>query len=198
MPIEILIAPAAPAAESAGDFWKYGLPVVSLVVGIILKWLLDLVTDGKREKAAKRERAEERRDLLRARLADSERTNLLALQPLVMQYLRALVLSHDEAAVAARTDGVWSLARAHEGERMARMAKMSMMEIRTRLHDRGLADDLSNIASDLRFSIARDAREALDALNEITLRAVQVVERMGEKIRSLEASELAIVEGNEA
>nr|MBH1517169.1 hypothetical protein [Stenotrophomonas maltophilia] len=89
MPVEILIAPAAPAAEAVGTFWKVGLPIITLLLGFLLKAGFDYFMEGDREERQKRLRKEQRFDAIRMRRLDSERENLLALQPLIVAYIRA-------------------------------------------------------------------------------------------------------------
>lgn len=115
MPIEILIAPAAPAAEAAGNFWKYGLPVVSLIAGILLKWGLDLALEGRRDAAQAAKRMVERRDSLKARQTELERSNLLALQILLARHVRGLFVAKAEAEAAMEKTGNWKVERSGPG-----------------------------------------------------------------------------------
>ncbi|MBH1494711.1 hypothetical protein JY423_09310 [Stenotrophomonas maltophilia] len=191
MPIEILIAPAAqavPAAESASEFWKYGLPVVSLVVGILLKWLLDLFTDGKRAQAARNERVEERRDLLRARLAEAERTNLLALQKIVV----SLLLAGRTIRIArsnAQPDGTnWFKAEVDpqldiELNRLA--AELSPLSVR--LHTADVAGQLNMFMGAFWEALSADtAREAWDLWRQVEALHGELQRLAGMTIKALE------------
>ncbi|QZN81655.1 hypothetical protein K5K93_04260 [Stenotrophomonas sp. DR822] len=74
-------APAASAAASAGDDWKWLVPVATLILGFGLKWLQDHLTEKGRRRHAKELRREQRYDALRMRRIDAERANLISVQP---------------------------------------------------------------------------------------------------------------------
>ncbi len=81
-------APATTAATSAYD-WKWLVPVATLIIGFVLKWLQDHFTEQSRRKHDQALRRDQRRDALRIQKHDAERENLLALQPLVVELLAA-------------------------------------------------------------------------------------------------------------
>ncbi|MCR8714781.1 hypothetical protein [Stenotrophomonas indicatrix] len=80
-------APAATAAASAGDDWKWLVPVITLLLGFGLKWLQDHLTEKGRRKHDHELRREQRYDALRMRRLEAERANLLTLQPLVVAFV---------------------------------------------------------------------------------------------------------------
>lgn len=82
-------APAATAAASAGDDWKWLVPVATLILGFGLKWFQDHFTEKARRKRDDELRRQQRYDALRMRRLEAERANLLALQPLVIAFMRA-------------------------------------------------------------------------------------------------------------
>ncbi|MFE3970727.1 hypothetical protein CEK00_04560 [Stenotrophomonas maltophilia] len=82
-------APASTAAASAGYDWKWLVPVATLILGFGLKWLQDHITEKDRRRHAEILRREQRYDALRMRRLDAERENLLALQPMVIAFMRA-------------------------------------------------------------------------------------------------------------
>jgi hypothetical protein len=82
-------APAANAAASDAYDWKWLVPVATLILGFGLKWFQDHVTEKGRRRHEKLLRREQRYDALRMRRLDAERSNLLAMQPLVVALFRA-------------------------------------------------------------------------------------------------------------
>lgn len=82
-------APAATAAANNGDDWKWLVPVATLLLGFGLKWVQDHVTEKARQKRDDGLRRQQRYDALRMRRLEAERANLLALQPLVVAFMRA-------------------------------------------------------------------------------------------------------------
>lgn len=82
-------APAATAAASGGDDWKWLVPVITLILGFGLKWFQDYLTEKGRRRHDKELRREQRYDVLRMRRLEAERANLLELQPLVVAFVRA-------------------------------------------------------------------------------------------------------------
>ncbi|MEN5271818.1 hypothetical protein [Stenotrophomonas lactitubi] len=191
MPIEILIAPAAPAVESAGDFWKYGLPVVSLVAGILLKWVLDGALERRRDAAQEAKRLAERRDALKARQADVERSNLLALQPLMSRHVRGVFLTLDEAKAAMAEAQVWKVPRSGPGAEESRVARFEMTPIRARLHNRELAQEITEFVA-----LHIDDTESKGAANLITMQIARqfdsISAKIGDEIRRLEDAELQL------
>lgn len=83
------VAPAATAAASADNDWKWLVPVATLILGFGLKWFQDYITERHRRKHERVLRREQRFDQLRARRVDAERANLLELQPLIVNFVQA-------------------------------------------------------------------------------------------------------------
>lgn len=191
MPIEILIAPAAPAVESAGDFWKYGLPVVSLVAGILLKWVLDVALERRRDAAQEAKRLAERRDALKARQADLERSNLLALQTLLARHVRGLFVLLKEAEVAMAKTNKWEVDRNGPGGEESRVARFEMAPIRARLHNRELANELTELVQ-MHIDESKSANDAKLVLFQIGQRFDALNTKIGDEIRRLEDAELQL------
>lgn len=95
--LEVLFVATARAVPAAAGYdWKWMVPVATLILGFGLKWLQDHVTEKGRRHHDRVLRREQRFDLLRSRRIDAERANLLALQPLVLQLMRAAVVGYME------------------------------------------------------------------------------------------------------
>ncbi|TGW16814.1 hypothetical protein E4417_16435 [Stenotrophomonas maltophilia] len=194
MALEILIASAAPAAESTGDFWKYGLPVVSLILGILLKWLLDWSTEGRRERAAKELRIEQRRDVLQSRLTDAERANLLELQPLLSEVMAGIVVAHNRAIDAfqdAQGQHPWLIPRDGQGSEQARLATLKAAPIRVRLHARDLSARISAVLNDDSVFQAKSPQASTEAVTQLMKKFIAVQEAIGAEIRRLETVDLS-------
>ncbi|KZE52989.1 hypothetical protein J3A72_003136 [Stenotrophomonas sp. PvP093] len=89
-------APAASAAASAGDDWKWLVPVATLILGFGLKRFQDHLTEKGRRRHAKELRREQRYDALRMRRIDAERANLISVQPLLLKLMRTAAVVHLE------------------------------------------------------------------------------------------------------
>ena len=193
MPIEILIAPAASAAEAAGNFWKYGLPVVSLIAGILLKWGLDLALEGRRDAAQAAKRMVERRDSLKARQTELERSNLLALQILLARHVRGLFVAKAEAEAAMEKTGNWKVERSGPGGEESREARFEMAPIRARLHNRELANEVTALVC-VHIDDTESKPEANLRLMQIGERFDTLTTKIGEEIRRLEDAELQLAD----
>lgn len=192
MPVEILIAPAAPVAESASDFWKYGLPVVSLVAGILLKWLLDLALERRRDSAQEAKRLVERRDALKARRVEAERANLITLLPLVVSLLRAGRRLRAERTKKWRdAESYWYEIEVDPEIRAgpARIAS-DIVPIRARLHSEKVRAQFDQFINSLWHALsAETANEASSRWVEVEATYKFVAEAAGDEIRRLEDEE---------
>ncbi|HIE1099860.1 MULTISPECIES: hypothetical protein [Stenotrophomonas] len=128
-------APAATAAASDGSDWKWLVPVATLIIGFGLKWLQDHFTERSRRKHEATQRREQRYDALRMRRLDAERQNLLALQPLMVRFVRAAtVLAHQReysvglGNVRSSSDG------SPEAKEELRLSSAELVPFQARIH----------------------------------------------------------------
>lgn len=156
MPIEILIAPAAPAAESAGDFWKYGFPILTLILGFGMKAGFDYFMEGRRDGKQSRHRWEQRYDALRLRRLEAERENLLALQPLMVRFVRAatIVMHQRQTMVAAGSN--WGQAMASDqAKEELRVSAAELVPFHARIHTEQVVAALNAV-----IKVVMDAMDA--------------------------------------
>lgn len=189
MPIEILIAPAAPAAptaDSVSDLVKYGVPVGTLILGIVLKAAMDEFSAWRKEKKAAKSEAERRKYEQEQRVRDRERENLLHLLPLLTDARDAIHAMHqawpgqqagDTKAMIAMNDALAKLGT----------TQSTMIEISARLHTESVVDDLL-----VMFKAAAGIAEALDgqdakrAFRDATSANTSAAKTVGQRIRALE------------
>lgn len=184
-----------PAVPSADSDWKWLVPVITLVIGFGLKWLQDSVTERSRDKKAFLLRQALRVDALKARRAESERANLLELQPLFTQAMQGLVLAFQAAQQQALVTGAWHIPESSPHVLQNREARMKMQPIISRLHNRVLARQLQDShgwGKDIVLSL--DEETANRALLICLLGSTELMNAIGAEIRLSEAEELAIVE----
>lgn len=117
--------PAATAAAGGTYDWKWLVPVATLLLGFGLKWVQDHFTEKARQKRDDGLRRQQRYDALRMRRLEAERANLLALQPLVLAFMRAAT---DAYKVKMKAFGEGGVAAAYlPGSSMERDAALQAM-----------------------------------------------------------------------
>lgn len=125
-----------PPGASGGIAW-------GALLGVALGWALKAVSDFLLERRRRRDAAEARReqrfDALRSRRIEAERANLLALQPMVTDFMVAGALC--SRASRRPLDSGELVGEEFESKREAmRVQAATMMAIRARLHDRDIAE----------------------------------------------------------
>ncbi|QNG72801.1 hypothetical protein EIELFIGP_01609 [Stenotrophomonas maltophilia] len=126
----------SPPGASGGIAW-------GALFGVALGWALKAISDFLLERRRRRDAAEARReqrfDALRSRRIEAERANLLALQPMVTDFMVAGALC--SRAHRRLSDSGDLVGEEFEAKREAmRVQAASMMAIRARLHDREIAE----------------------------------------------------------
>lgn len=155
-------APAITAGASAGDDWKWLVPVATLILGFGLKWLQDHITEKGRRRHEKELRREQRFDLLRNRRIDAERANLLALQPLVLQLMRAAAVGYmeDLRSYQDHENRHWGRNRlSAAADESIRQANADLVPLRGRIHTAEVSGRL-NALIDLLWRLAKVDTEA--------------------------------------
>ncbi len=196
MPIEILIAPAAPSVESAGNFWKYGLPVVSLILGILLKWVLDYAIERRRDAAQRTLRLEQRRDLLKTRRLDAERSNLIAVQAAAVNLLQAGRDLRVARLNAPQPKESWHRALvAPELESEAQRCAAQLLPLSTRLHTPDVAGQVNLFLGEFWKSVgAYSAKESWSLWQGAEAEFAALQRLAGKAIRDLEDERQQLVD----
>ncbi|WP_368865205.1 hypothetical protein [Stenotrophomonas maltophilia] len=128
-------SPGGAAAPPGGVAWG---ALLGIVIGWILKTATDVFMEHRRRREAAEARREQRFDALRSRRIEAERANLLALQPMVTDFM--LAGAYCSRAPRHVTDQGDLVGAEFEDQREAmRLQSAAMMSIRARLHDREIA-----------------------------------------------------------
>lgn len=182
--------PAIIATASAGADWKWLVPVATLILGFGLKWLQDHFTEKGRRHHDKVLRREQRFDLLRSRRIDAERANLLALQPLVLQLMRAAVVGYMEDLRSYQDQGRrhWGRSRlSAEADESLRRANADLVPLRARIHTTEVSSRLNTLVGLLSgLATVKTEAEATQIWATGGLMHDELQELIGKQIRLLE------------
>lgn len=165
------------------------------LLGVVLGWLLKTLTDYFMEKRRRQDaasgRREQRFDALRNRRIESERANLLALQPLVQDFLRAGALCsraprelHERSLTGLEFD-------AHlEGMRVQSAA---ILPVRARLHDRQIAALLAQLTRAGMQAVQQvEVKDSIRFWDDVIQIGRDVQESIGVAIRTLEDEQVQL------
>lgn len=170
-------------------------PVVTLVVGALLKGGFDFVTEGRKVAAEKAIRLEKRKEAILMQRIESQRKTLGELQAALSDLVRYASLGHLSDAKVFRETGVWG--RGVLSEQLTEETRATFREVsllRVRVHDerlRVIVADLSSLCSRIPIAISFEdsQRAVLDAGNLF----VDANELIGEALRALEKDEQALL-----
>jgi hypothetical protein len=146
--IALVLIPSSVRSQPSGGLfdWSSLLPVAALILGFVLKWVQDFVTERKRDRRQDELRAAQRKDELDAQKQAAERANLLALQPLISANGRAMLASIALATARTKVGKPWSVTAECPQYEKARQARMDIWPIASRLHNQSISTELSEIA----------------------------------------------------
>lgn len=181
-------APAATAAASAGDDWKWLVPVATLILGFGLKWLQDHVTEKGRRRHERDLRREQRYDQLRMRRLDAERTNLLALQPMVLRLVRAGNAAKKEQDAMFRQGVGWlEIKFSAEIDQELQLSALDLIPLESRIHTAEVANSLGDVVNRVWAMLAAPTKAESDRLfDEISRPHNHLHSVMGTAIKRLE------------
>ena len=191
-------APATTAAASAGDDWKWLVPVATLILGFGLKWIQDYLTEKGRRNHEKELRREQRFDLMRNRRIEAERANLLALQPLVGNLMRAVAVGYLEDYRCYRAEGGknWGNNRLPpEADEAIRRANADLVPLRARVHTRSVSTALNELVDLLSgLVLVKSEREATEIWRTGGALHYELEELVGKHIKALEDENQVLVD----
>ncbi|WP_312786052.1 hypothetical protein [Stenotrophomonas indicatrix] len=181
-------APAATAAASAGDHWKWLVPVATLILGFGLKWLQDHVTEKDRRRHEGDLRREQRYDQLRMRRLDAERTNLLALQPMVLRLVRAGNAAKKEQDAMFRQGVGWlKIKFSPEIDQEVQLSALDLIPLESRIHTAEVANLLGDVVDRVWAMLSAPTKAESDRLfDEISQPHNRLHSVMGIAIKRLE------------
>lgn len=176
-------ASAVPAAT-----W---FPVLTLVLGIVLKGVFDALADGRARKREVEARRDQRRETLAIRRAEFERTTLLQLQEAVARHGRAVGRSHYEDVMAVRSGAQWRKSRlSDEVNNLLLQAQNEAVMLRERVRDdrvRELAAEFSSLCTDA--VLARDEESSMRRVSIAIDKQRELHDAIGSALRRLDTDE---------
>ncbi len=179
---------AATAAAGGTYDWKWLVPVATLLLGFGLKWVQDHFTEKDRRKHDEKMRRDQRYDALRMRRLDAERSNLLAMQPLVVALFRAgsrLYEAKNQAMVLGRS---WADAPVDAELKIepGRIAS-ELVPIRARLHSSNVVDEFDEFIDFMWDALSADTIDEARGKWRVVQNAFKIVSgAIGEATRHLE------------
>lgn len=170
--------------EGASQFNTW-FPVLTLVLGAVLKGLGDVVIEGRKARAEREARAEERKDAAAARWAQFQREALLELQDAAQALARATGRAHHDDTMAYRHTGVWGKNKVSpEANDGALDGHTKLAKFLVRVDDeevRRLARDLSTACAS--HAISKSEADAQHVMGQGIELSAQLHERIGELLR---------------
>ncbi|MEN5393849.1 hypothetical protein [Stenotrophomonas sp. TWI377] len=165
------------------------------LAGVFLGWLLKVIGDhfmeNSRRKDALASRREVRLDTLRARRIESERANLLSLQPMVTDFMRAGSLcSRAPRSLSAHQLVGEDFERHLEA---MRLQASFMLPVRSRLHDRKIAEMLGRLAAAGMNAVQQiDFEDSATSWKSVSPVGRELQEEIGSAIRMLEDEQVQL------
>ena len=171
-------------------------PVLTLVIGIVLKGVLDALSDKRTARREREARNEERRDAIRLRRVDNQRATLLEFQEAVSTLIRCAASAHLQDFEAHKKGAEWQKNLiSNDLAEALRLAQMRVNLLRVRVQSeqiRELAKVLVRKLTELSMTPNLLAAEA--ALQHATRLTVELQESAGTALRSLDHDESQIVD----
>ncbi|WP_445979099.1 hypothetical protein [Stenotrophomonas muris] len=186
----VRVSCAATGANDAYD-WKWLVPVITLILGFVLKWFQDYLTEKGRRRHDKELRREQRYDVLRMRRLEAERANLLTLQPMVTHLVRQCSLCHMERVLAASSpdSSGWEKSRISKDlNEDFRKALADLVPLRARLHSSDVSTLLDALISDVveTQSVRTGQEQAEEIWFGLSDKYEELQKLIGNHIRALE------------
>lgn len=167
-------------------------PVITLILGAVLKGVFDLLTERRSENRNRRARIEQRRDTLQAKRIEFQQATLLEVQEVTARLVRMAgrINVHDE--MQFRATGDWHGSRLpEEVDQGFLVEQTSFNRLRVRIRDdqaREVAKQFSEAI--VNSTLARSQSEAQAHLHEMMGYLITFSERVGVLLRELEIEEI--------
>lgn len=169
-------------------------PVVTLLLGAILKALFDAMTDRRLERRERAARQEARRDAIRLRHSEFQRATLLELQDAIVTLARFTGQSHYQDLVAYRTEGTWQREPNTEDVSEGFLKSQQLLsKLRVRVSNdriRGLTKEVSSACADAVH--APDEKSATLALGRMSDVLSELQENIGDMLRGLDEADATV------
>jgi hypothetical protein len=166
-------------------------PVVTLIIGVVLKAGFDALADRRAAAREREARLEQRLNTVRVRRADFQRSTLLELQESISSLMRYTGQSNHEDVVAYRKTGVWKKQYlTDEVDEGFRASQVNVSRLRVRVRDENIRELVELFSQACVNSVLADSE--LAAQSEMLHMAsvlAQAHERIGFVLRSLDDDE---------
>jgi hypothetical protein len=166
-------------------------PVVTLIIGVVLKAVFDMLTDRRTALREREARQDQRRDALRLKRVEFQRATLLELQEAISQLARFAGQAHHQDLLAYRGSGAWRKRPLTEEVNQGFLtAQTSVGRLRVRVGDqrvRQLAELLSTVCTNAVLSANEGASE--HALRDMMAVLTDLQEQIGAILRNLDDDE---------
>jgi hypothetical protein len=166
-------------------------PVVTLIIGAVLKAVFDMMTDRRTARREREARQDQRRDALRLKRVEFQRATLLELQKAISQLARFTGQAQHQDLLAYRGSGAGRKQLLTEEVNQGFLsAQTSVGRLRVRVRDqrvRQLAELLSTACTNVVLSTNEAASE--HALRQVTSALTDLQEQIGAILRNLDDDE---------
>lgn len=170
-------------------------PVVTLIAGIALKAVFDWLSDGRKDAIEHRVRVEKRKEALLMQRIESQRKLLPELQEAISEIVRCAGRVNLCDIESSRSSGEWGkdlLPSDLNEESRAAFRSVTLYSVRVQNDElRKAIADLSSTCTQV--TLASSEEESNSLLNDASFKYVAVNELIGGVLRSLDASENAII-----
>jgi hypothetical protein len=167
-------------------------PVVTLIIGAVLKAVFDMMTDRRTARREREARQDQRRDALRLKRVEFQRATLLELQEAISQLARFTAQAHDQDVSAYRGSGAWRKQLLTEEVNQGFLsAQTSLGGLRVRVRDqqvRQLAELLSTACTNVVLSTNEAASEH-GLFRQVMPALTDLQEQIGAILRNLDDDE---------
>ena len=201
MKIEQLMLTIVRCADKADSGWfQSAAPIVLPIITLILGFLLKMAEDAYRAKGKKQEdlrkteadrelRKEAYREEQSERLRERELANLLALQPLTFNLVRAYAKHYLADLANYRSTQKWGVDLVGDVSEEYRLALQSVLPIEARLHSRDVAAHLKALRKAMGKGVLTKDKATADALYDEAADLFEVLQSaLGEEVRRLESA----------
>ena len=168
-------------------------PVVTLVIGVLLKALFDAWTENRRSALDKLLRVEKRKEIILLQRIDLQRKALGDLQIALTDMMRGTAVTHLADVKSLGQTGEWGAIQPSDVGDASRAAFREVTIMKVRVRDervRSLVDEIASLCSAVGY--AQTFEEAEEAFFLAGSLYTGVNEAIGESLRALENDEQAL------
>src|SRR3989339_699152 len=175
-------------ADVSGVPTQTWFPVVTLIIGLVLKGFFDFLTDSRTVKREREARSEQRRDTIHLQRVDFQRTTLLELQESAHRLSRLTVKTHLHYEAEYSKTGEWQRQELPEGvDEDLREAHSRVSLLRVRIRDeeaRKLAEAFISSCVSVNFASSKEAAYSA-FMTQMPFSHEKFQERIGIVLRNL-------------